>query len=252
MHKSIPYKLSTTNDKFTSRSGLILIAEILRQMDVDKLANRHFPAPGSNRGFSTETYLRAFVLMRLEGGRCLEDIRHLKAEAARLLMLGMKRLPGADALGDWLRRMGQSRAGLRGLEALNRQLLKAALGTRRSVALDLDATAILCGQRETRYPDLKERGNMPMVGHIAEVGMIVSQQFRHSNVPPSKDNLGFIVHIWPRPPHKGRIVWLQPESSTSENYSLHQGRGHIVAISGFGDNCRFLDPRYDKSFVIGL
>ena len=155
MNKSIPYKLSTTNDKFTSRSGLILPAEILRQMAVDNLANRYFPAPGSNRGFSPATYLRAFVLMGMEGGRCLADIRHLQAESARLSMLGMKRLPGADALGNWLRRMGESRAGLRGLEALNRQLLKAALRTRRSVTLDLDATAILCGQRETRYPDLK-------------------------------------------------------------------------------------------------
>ena len=45
-------------------------------MDVDNLANRYFPAPGSNRGFSPATYIRAFVLM------------------------GMKRLPGADALGD--------------------------------------------------------------------------------------------------------------------------------------------------------
>ena len=85
-------------------------------------------------------------------------------------MLGMKRLPGADALGDWLRRMGQSRAGLRGLEALNRQLLKAALSTRRSVTLDLDATAILCDKRETRYTYQKERGYMPMVGHIADGG----------------------------------------------------------------------------------
>ena len=145
MNKSIPYKLSTTNDKFTSRSGLILPAEILRQMDVDKLANRHFPAPGSNRGFSAATYLRA------------------DEAVAR------------NALGNWLRRMGRSRTGLRGLEVLNRQLLKAALHPRRSVPLDLDATAILCGQRETRYPDLKERGYMSMVGHIAEVGMIVSQ-----------------------------------------------------------------------------
>ena len=117
-------------------------------MDVDNLANRHFPAPGSIRGFSAATYIHAFVLMRMEGGRCLADIRHLQAESARLSMLGLKRLPGADALGNWLRRMGRSRAGRRGLEALNR-LLKAALHTRRSVTLDLDATAILCDQRET-------------------------------------------------------------------------------------------------------
>ena len=109
MHKSIPYKLSTTHDKFTSRSGLILIAEILRQMDVAKLANRHFPAPGSNRGFSAATYLRAFVLMRLEGDRCLEDSRPLQAESARLSMLGMKRLPGMRWATGYAAWVGQGR-----------------------------------------------------------------------------------------------------------------------------------------------
>ena len=69
MTKSIPYKLSTTNDKFTSRSGLILPAEVLRQMDVANLAKRYFPAPGSNRGFSPATSIQAFVLMGMEGGR---------------------------------------------------------------------------------------------------------------------------------------------------------------------------------------
>ena len=114
MSKSVPYKLSTTNDKFTSRSGLILVAEVMRRRNVDNLANRHFPVAGSNRGFSAAKYIQAFVLMLLEGGRCLEDIRHLKAESDLLSMLGMKRLPGADAPGNWLRRMGRSKAGLRG------------------------------------------------------------------------------------------------------------------------------------------
>ena len=94
--KSVPYKLSTTNDKFTSRSGLILITEVMQQMDVDNLANRHFPVAGSNRGFSAATYIQVFVLMLLEGGRCLENIRHLKADSDLLSMLGMKRLPGAS------------------------------------------------------------------------------------------------------------------------------------------------------------
>lgn len=35
----------------------------------------------------------------------------------------MKRLLEADALGNWLRRMGQSKAGLRGLKEINRRLL---------------------------------------------------------------------------------------------------------------------------------
>ena len=82
--------------KFTTRSGLILIAEVMQQMDVDNLANRHFSVAGSNRGFSAATYIQAFVLMLLKGGRFLEDIRHLKAESGLLSMLGIKRLPGTS------------------------------------------------------------------------------------------------------------------------------------------------------------
>ena len=221
MSKSILYKLSTTNDKFTSRSGLILITEILRQMEVDNLANRYFPAPGSNRGFSPATYIRAFVLMRLEGGRCLEDIRHLQAESARLSMLG-----------NWLRRMGQSRAGLRGLEALNRHLLKAALGTRRSVTLDLDATAILCDKRETRYTYLYERGYMPIVAHIAEVGMILSPLFRHGNVPPSTDNLEFILQCEKALPAGVKIRHLRIDAAGYQaailDYAAEQGMAFAI------------------------
>ena len=105
----MPKETITLSHRELDRVSVIesIIAKRRRQHE----ANRYFPAPGSNRGFSPATYIRAFVLMRLEGGRCLADIRHLQAESARLSMLGMKRLPGADALGDWLRRMGQSRAG---------------------------------------------------------------------------------------------------------------------------------------------
>ena len=61
------------------------------------------------------------------------------------------------------------------------------------MTLDIDATAILCDKQEARYTYLYEWGYMPIVAHIAEVGMILSQLFRHGNVPPSKDNLEFIL-----------------------------------------------------------
>ena len=38
----------------------------------------------------------------------------------------------------------------------------------------------------------KNKGFMPMVGHIAETGQIVAVDFREGNVSPAKDNFGFI------------------------------------------------------------
>jgi len=41
------------------------------------------------------------------GGWRLEEVRGLRAEQEVLERLGLDELPSADALGDWLRRMGR-------------------------------------------------------------------------------------------------------------------------------------------------
>jgi hypothetical protein len=50
------------------------------------------------------------------GGRSLADLRMLKRDAALATVLERDRLPSTDAVGDWLRRMGQM-GGLRGSRA---------------------------------------------------------------------------------------------------------------------------------------
>lgn len=190
--KSVSYQLSTTNDKLTSRAGLSCVAQVIQGINLSDVVDHHFPVPGSNRGYRASTYVHTFMLMLHEGGRCLEDVRHLRSESSLLSVLGFKSLPSSDALGDWLRRMGRGKAGLNALDKVNRVLLKAALGSCREVTLDIDATAILCGKRDARYTYLKEKGYMPMVGHIEQTGQIVSMQFRRGHVPPAKDNFGFI------------------------------------------------------------
>ena len=190
--KSLPYSLATTKDHLTSRGGLLLLAEVMSQLGLSELVNSYFPAPGSNRGYSPSDYVNTFVMMLNEGGRCLEDVRHLKREAPLLSVLGLKTLPSADALGDWLRRLGKSKVGINALAQINKRLLSAALHDCKKVTLDIDATAVLTDKSDAKYTYLKERGYMPMVGHIEEVSQIVSMQFRRGNVPPAKDNLGFI------------------------------------------------------------
>ncbi len=190
--KSIPYKVSCTDDKLTSRSGLLLVTEIMNRLGLSQLAERYFPSVGSNRGYDAWVYVRTFLLMLHEGAGCLEDVRSLRRESALLKLLGIRRIPSSDALGDWLRRLGCDGVGIRALGGINRCLLGTALHRCREVTLDMDATAVLCNKRGARWTYLQERGYLPMVGHIEQTGQVVAVAFRSGNVSPSQGNLEFI------------------------------------------------------------
>jgi len=66
-----------------------------------------FPRPGSNRGFSGSIYFRVLALHMFDGGRYLEEIRDLKSDKGFRKVLNLDRIPGPDAVGDWLRRHGE-------------------------------------------------------------------------------------------------------------------------------------------------
>jgi len=45
------------------------------------------------------------------GGRSLEDLRELKNEEGLMKLIGWDKIPEADTVGDWLRRMGDRKSG---------------------------------------------------------------------------------------------------------------------------------------------
>src|SRR5258708_3029970 len=86
-------------------------------------------------------YVRRLVGVLEGGGRRLEDVRELRAEEEVLGRLGLEALPSADALGDWLRRMGSR--GVEALGQLNRELVAGTLEAAPvELTLDVDATII--------------------------------------------------------------------------------------------------------------
>ena len=130
---------------------------------------------------------------RLPCQRVSEHFRDAAQRGRALLsLLGMAQIPSADAMGDWLRRMGRGGAGRKLLKRLNAHVLGVTLGDRRTVTLDINATAVLCGKKYATRTYLGVHGYMPMVGHIAETDQVVASDFRRGNRPPSFDNLSFI------------------------------------------------------------
>ena len=125
------------------------------------------PGPWSNRGYRASAIFHTFMLMLHEGGKCLDDVRHLRKEPALMKLPGFRSVPCSSTPGNGLRKVGR-RKGLRdALVEINRHLPKVAPGLRERVTLDVDASAVHA-KKKTARRTCQGRGYMPMLGHIAE------------------------------------------------------------------------------------
>ena len=169
-----------------------MVAELLKKLKLGEQVDQLMPKTDRNRAYRSSTIFNTFMLMLHEGGRCLDDVRRLDDEIALMNIVGIKQLPSAHTLGNYLRAFGSNCSALRGLDEVNRRLLKAALHQRKKVTLDIDATVIEAHKKDCLYTYKKHPGYVPMVGHIAETEQVVASDFRAGNVPPNKANLEFI------------------------------------------------------------
>ena len=188
----LPYKLGTTNDLLTARAGLLSIAQLMDSLKLSERIDQHFPLPNSNRGFQPSEIIKTFILMQHEGSFHLDDVRHLHDDEALRTVLGLKKLPKATTLGEWLRRMSKKPLILDAWVKVNKSLLQSALHRCNKVTLDIDATEIVSHKADAEWTYNKNKGFMPMVGHIAETGQIVAVDFRKGNIPPAQENFAFI------------------------------------------------------------
>jgi len=233
----LPFKLSVTDEVLTAHGGLALFGEFLAAMKLGEDVDRHLPTPGSSRGFAPSVYVRPLVLMLHGGGRSLEDLRMLAGDSGLRSLLGME-VPSADAFGNWLRRMGVG-SGLRGLGKVHRRLLKWALKRedRKAYTLDIDATEIVAEKREAHPTYKGNRGYMPMVGHLAENGLVVHEEFRKGNEAPASRNLEFIDACVANMPKGKRIARLRADAATYQAAVINycERKGILYAIGAKQD-----------------
>jgi hypothetical protein len=237
----LPFKLASTEERLTAQGGLALFGEFCRALGLGRWLDRELPAPGSGAGYAPSVHALALILTLHGGGRSLEDVRALRADAGLLELLGLEGLPSSDALGDWLRRTGRQ-AGLAGLTRVTRRLLRRALGKgeRRAHTLDIDATQIVAEKATAKRTYTGEVGYMPMVGHLAETGLIVGEQFREGNEAPAAGNLEFIRACEANLPRGHRVAALRADSAAYQAAILNEceatdktftiGAAHDVAV----------------------
>ena len=116
----LPFKLEITRDTMTSHAGLALIGEFCIGLNLPAVIDRCMPAPGSGAGYRASEYVFPLVLMLIGGGRSLEDLRQIRRDEGLREVLSLGRIPSSDAVGDWLRRLGEAH-GLEGLAMAHRR-----------------------------------------------------------------------------------------------------------------------------------
>ncbi len=213
----LSFQLAGTDESLTAQGGLALFGEYVHGFGVGDLIDRELPAPGSAAGYSPSVHVLPLVLALAGGGRTLEDLRVLRRdEGLRTLLPQLNEMPSSDATGDWLRRLGAKESGgLVGLQHVNGSVFRRLLLSDEGVdyTLDIDATQIVAEKHEAHYTYKGEKGYMPMVGHIAELGVVIGHEFREGNAAPAAGNLEFLQACECNMPKGKRIVAVRADSA---------------------------------------
>jgi hypothetical protein len=231
----LPFKVEATEEQLTANAGLALFGEFIRGLGLSRWLATEMPKLGSARGYAANAFVTPLVLMLTGGGRSLEDLRTLKNDTALNQVLKQDVLPSTDAMGDWLRRTG-TRTGLDGLGRINRR----AVATRirqigiQAHTLDGDASQIVAEKEAAHVTYKGEQGDMPMIGHLAEAGVVIHDEFREGNIAPATQNLEFIRACEARLPKGHRIAHVRLDSAgyQADVFNDCEDTGKTFAIGG--------------------
>jgi len=231
----LPFKLEATEEMLTANAVLALFGEFMRGVGFSRWLAQEMPKPGSGRGYAADAYVPPLVLMLAGGGRSLEDLRTLKNDAALATVLKQAALPSTDAVGDWLRRIG-AETGLAGLGRINQRIVATRIRQSGITAhtLDGDASQIVAEKEAAHVTYKGEQGYMPMIGHLAEAGVVIHDEFREGNIAPATDNLGFIPACEARLPRGHRIAHVRLDSAGYQAgiFNHCEDTGKTFAIGG--------------------
>jgi len=210
----LPFKLEKTSERLTAHAGLVLAGEYMQALKLTQMINTHMPTAKSSVGYASSDYIQPLILMLLGGGQSIADMRVIKKDESLQKLLKINVIPSESAIGDWLLRQGKN-GGLEGLESVQRDLILMALSNESQThyTLDIDATQIVSHKDSAAYTYKGEKGYMPMVGHIAENGLVIGDDFRSGNSAPASENFEFKKYCESQLPKGKRFASFRADSA---------------------------------------
>lgn len=212
----LPFKIEAAEEKLTAHSGLAVFGEFLQALGLSHLLEKHLPKPKSAIGYSPTEFCLPLLLTLHGGGASLEDIRMISRDSAIRELLSFPEIPSSDAYGDWLFRTGSNRKACRGLKKVNNQLVRRQLNreSHSGYTLDIDASQIVAEKKSSKMTYKGELGYMPIVGHLAENGLIAGHEFREGNVSPGTRNLEFAKECIESMPKNKPVTAFRADSAS--------------------------------------
>jgi len=189
-------------------AGLGIGMRFIECLGFFRLCDQRLPVSDSNSGYSPSVYMKtlfALCLLHPDSAAPLERIDDFRKSRAVRRMLGLKEIPTAKSVGDWLRRMAYSeilgrredgscivggyRHGLSGMQNLHYETATTALKRTRSAQpslLDFDACAIHGEKKCDRKMYDGERGTMSYLAFVEDICLMA--ELESGNHSPS-DNI---------------------------------------------------------------
>lgn len=175
-------KTERTPERLTARAGLIPYYEFIKVIGVEEAVLRHMPQPGSGNGYPAMAYIQMLSLMQYGGGQTIEDTREIRDDVVLREVMNLKELPSTSAIGDWLKRMGET-GGIEGTEkvidTVNRE--RFCRDSQQTYTLIVDPTLIESEKYEARMTYMGFKGYRPVLTVIKELDTVLSCEFKEGN-----------------------------------------------------------------------
>lgn len=204
----LSYKLEMEKDtSLTSFSGLPLVTELMTRLKIPRLIKKKLKLKKS--GWSDVEMVTSLINLAIAGGEHLSDMRILQKDAAFQRLIQSKGMPGAKAAERYLKRfhddslmhkpadakswVPQESLGLKALGVISQELARreVKISNLKTVTIENDATQVESSKDEAKWTYQGVKGYMPVVGIIAELGIIIADEFRDGNVAPNSKALEF-------------------------------------------------------------
>jgi len=85
----------------TPWAGSSLLIDLLRKLEMDRIANTVLPAKGSSKGLKHGQMIEPFILLNALGGENIDDVQHIRDDAGLAGIMGYT-LPAPETARQWL------------------------------------------------------------------------------------------------------------------------------------------------------
>jgi len=235
----------------TPWAGSSLLVDLLRKLEMDKIANKVLPPKKSSKGLNQGQMVEAFILLSALGGECIDDMQHIRDDAGLAGIVGYT-MPAPETARQWLDGFHdeelmadkplqgsfippESRS-LVGLKEIDRQTIWAYVNNVKpelEITLDVDTQLTETNKAEAKYCYDGYKAFQAMKVSWAETLLVLNDEFREGNVSPRKDIKRVVDEAFDRlPPREWKVKVRSDSAAYDQNVLNHwEGRHWDFAVS---------------------